>query len=87
MPLSPNYDKLLKSKIADMKNIGSGPHAGAITAAQFLQRFINDKQTWAHLDIAGVAWQDGEQKTLAPSWGVGWGVRILNRLSRDHYES
>ncbi len=87
MPLSPNYDKLLKSKIADMKNIGSGPHAGAITAAQFLQRFIHDKQTWAHLDIAGVAWQDGEQKTLAPSWGVGWGVRILNRLSKDHYES
>ncbi|MBV9419467.1 MAG: leucyl aminopeptidase, partial [Alphaproteobacteria bacterium] len=59
LPLGPNYDKLLKSKIADMKNIG-GPNAGSITAAQFLQRFVEDKRPWAHLDIAGVAWQDGE---------------------------
>ncbi|MDE2464731.1 MAG: leucyl aminopeptidase [Alphaproteobacteria bacterium] len=86
MPLATNYDKLLKSKIADMKNISGGPHAGAVVAAQFLQRFIVDRQSWAHLDIAGVAWQDGEQKALVPSWGVGWGVRILNRLSKDHYE-
>jgi leucyl aminopeptidase len=73
MPLGPNYDKLLRSKIADMKNIG-GPNAGSITAAQFLQRF------------AGVAWQDGERKAHAPSWGVGWGVRILNQLVSEHYE-
>lgn len=86
MPLATNYDKLLKSKIADMKNISGGAHAGAVVAAQFLQRFIVDRQAWAHLDIAGVAWQDGEQKALVPSWGVGWGVRILNRLSKDHYE-
>jgi leucyl aminopeptidase len=52
LPLGDAYDKLLKSKIADMKNIG-GPHAGSITAAQFLQRFV-DKSAWAHLDIAGV---------------------------------
>ncbi|MGO8713113.1 MAG: leucyl aminopeptidase [Rhizomicrobium sp.] len=84
LPLSDAYDKLLKSKIADMKNVG-GPHAGSITAAQFLQRFI-DKTPWAHLDIAGVAWQDGENKPLIPSWGTGWGVRILNRLVADHYE-
>ncbi len=85
MPLGPAYDKLIRSKIADMKNIG-GAHAGSITAAQFLQRFIEDKTPWAHLDIAGVAWQDGEQKTLIPSWGTGWGVRILDRLVADHYE-
>jgi leucyl aminopeptidase len=84
LPLASAYDKLLKSKIADMKNIG-GPAAGSITAAQFLQRFI-DKTAWAHLDIAGVAWQDGEKKPHAPEWGVGWGVRILDRLVADHYE-
>jgi leucyl aminopeptidase len=84
LPLGDGYDKLLKSKIADMKNIG-GPHAGSITAAQFLQRFVN-KTPWAHLDIAGVAWQDGEHKELAPSWGTGWGVRALDRLIADNYE-
>jgi len=84
LPLGDGYDKMLKSKIADMKNIG-GPHAGSITAAQFLQRFVN-KTPWAHLDIAGVAWQDGEHKELAPSWGTGWGVRVLNRLIADNYE-
>jgi leucyl aminopeptidase len=85
LPLGDGYDKAIKSKIADMKNIG-GPHAGSITAAQFLQRFVN-KTPWAHLDIAGVAWQDGEHKELAPSWGTGWGVRVLNRLIADNYET
>ncbi len=78
LPLGDAYDQMVKSKIADMKNIG-GPHAGSITAAQILQRFVN-KVPWAHLDIAGVAWQDGEQKPLIPSWGTGWGVRLINRL-------
>ncbi|HXJ00114.1 MAG TPA: leucyl aminopeptidase [Micropepsaceae bacterium] len=85
LPLGDGYDRLVKSKIADMKNIG-GPNAGSITAAQILQRFVN-KVPWAHLDIAGVAWQDGEQKPLAPSWGTGWGVRVLNRLVADNYEN
>jgi len=85
LPLGAGYDKLIKSKIADMKNIG-GAHAGSITAAQFLLRFVKDKTPWAHLDIAGVAWQDGEQKPLIPSWGTGWGVRILDRLVADAYE-
>ena len=84
LPLGDAYDRALKSKIADMKNIG-GPYAGSIVAGQFLQRFVN-KVPWAHLDIAGVAWQDGEQKPLAPSWATGWGVRVLNRLVADHYE-
>lgn len=85
-PMGPGYDKLIKSKIADMKNIG-GPFGGSITAAQFLQRFVKNGTPWAHLDIAGVAWQDGEHKPLIPSWGTGWGVRILNRLIADHYET
>jgi len=85
MPLGKGYDKLIKSKIADMKNIG-GQHAGSITAAQFLQRFVLEKTPWAHLDIAGVAWQDGEHKPLIPSWSTGWGVRLLDRLVADNYE-
>ncbi len=85
MPMGANYDKLIRSKIADMKNIG-GPNAGSITAAQFLARFVEDKRPWAHLDIAGVAYQDGEQKALAPTWGTGWGVRILDELVAAHYE-
>ena len=85
LPLDPFYDKMIRSKIADMKNIGGG-NSGAITAAQFLKRFIEKDTPWAHLDIAGVAWQDGEQKPTIPSWGTGWGVRMLNRLVIEHYE-
>jgi len=85
LPLDPFYDKMIRSKIADMKNIG-GSNSGAITAAQFLQRFVEKDMPWAHLDIAGVAWQDGEQKPTIPSWGTGWGVRLLNRLVKEHYE-
>jgi len=86
LPLDPFYDKMIRSKIADMKNIG-GANSGAITAAQFLKRFIEKDTVWAHLDIAGVAWQDGEQKPTIPSWGTVWGVRLLNRLMREYYES
>ena len=86
LPLDPFYDKMIRSKIADMKNIG-GANSGAITAAQFLQRFIEKDTAWAHLDIAGVAWQDGEQKPTIPSWGTGWGVRLLNQLVKEHYEA
>ncbi|HTT98914.1 MAG TPA: leucyl aminopeptidase [Rhizomicrobium sp.] len=85
MPLGAGYDKAIKSKIADMKNIG-GPYGGSITAAQFLQRFIEKGQAWAHLDIAGVAWQDGEQKPLTPGWATGFGVRLLDHLVAEHYE-
>ena len=86
LPLDPFYDKMIRSKIADVKNIG-GANSGSITAAQFLKRFIEDGQAWAHLDIAGVAWQDGEQKVQIPSWGTGWGVRLLNRLVKENYET
>jgi leucyl aminopeptidase len=86
MPLDPFYDKMLNSKIADVKNIG-GTNSGAITAAQFLGRFIEKDTVWAHLDIAGVAWADGERKPTMPSWGTGWGVMLLNHLVREHFES
>jgi leucyl aminopeptidase len=83
MPLGPEYDKLIDSKNADMKNIG-GRHAGAITAAQFLQRFVKETP-WAHLDIAGTA-MGSPANEINASWGSGFGVRLLDRLVRDHYE-
>jgi leucyl aminopeptidase len=83
MPLTPAYDKMIDSDIADMKNIG-GRFAGSITAAQFLQRFVN-KVPWAHLDVAGTA-MDAEKTAINQSWGSGWGVRLLNKLVADHYE-
>jgi leucyl aminopeptidase len=83
MPLGPEYDKLIDSQFADMKNTG-GRHGGSITAAQFLQRFV-DGTPWAHLDIAGTAM--GAPKTdINQSWGSGYGVRLLDRLVADHYE-
>ena len=85
MPMGPGYDKLLKSRIADMKNIGGRP-AGSVTAAQFLKRFIKDGTPWIHLDIAGVASVKSET-TLAPAGATGWGVAALNRLISDTLET
>jgi leucyl aminopeptidase len=85
MPLAPEYDKLIDSKFADVKNTGTGRWAGAITAAQFLLRFVADKTPWAHLDIAGAGF-DSRQTDINKSWGSGWGVRLLDRLVADHYE-
>jgi leucyl aminopeptidase len=84
MPLAGEYDRLIDSDIADVKNIG-GRNAGSITAAQFLQRFVNDVP-WAHLDVAGTA-MDSSRNAINQSWGSGWGVRLLNRLIADHYET
>ncbi|ESW83031.1 leucyl aminopeptidase [Mesorhizobium sp. C280B] len=83
MPLGAEYDKLIDSKNADMKNIG-GRHGGAIIAAQFLQRFVKDTP-WAHLDIAGTA-MGAPSNEINQSWASGFGVRLLDRLVRDHYE-
>jgi len=85
MPLAPAYDKLLKSTVADMKNVGGRP-AGSITAAQFLQRFVKEDCPWIHLDIAGVA-RVSEETDLAPKGATGWGVRALDRFIRDAYEA
>lgn len=84
MPLGDAYDKLLKSDIADMKNVG-GRWAGSITAAQFLKRFVRDGVKWAHLDIAGVTWSSKDAPTV-PKGGTGFGVRLLDRFVSEHYE-
>jgi leucyl aminopeptidase len=84
LPLAPEYDKIIDHEVADVKNTG-GRFAGSITAAQFLQRFVNDVP-WAHLDIAGTA-MDAPKTPINQSWGSGWGVRLLNRLVADHYEA
>ncbi len=84
MPLASEYDKLIDSKFADVKNTG-GRMGGAITAAQFIQRFVADKTPWAHLDIAGTGF-DSRQTDINKSWGSGWGVRLLDRLVADYYE-
>ena len=83
MPLGPEYDKMIDSKVADMKNTG-GRWGGAITAAQLLQRFV-DKTAWAHLDIAGTA-MGSPQSDINRSWGSGFGVRLLDRLVAEYYE-
>jgi leucyl aminopeptidase len=83
MPLSKAYDKLIDSRFADMKNTG-GRYGGAITAAQFLQRFVRDVP-WAHLDVAGTAMDSGKND-INTSWGSGWGVRLLDRLVAENYE-
>lgn len=85
MPLGKAYDDMLKSRIADMKNIGGRP-AGSVTAAQFLQRFVKDDTPWIHLDIAGVASVKSDT-TLAPKGATGWGVMALNRLVADMFEA
>lgn len=83
MPLGKGYDKMIDSKFADMKN-SAGRHGGSITAAQFLQRHVNDTP-WAHLDIAGTGMSSPNSETNR-SWGSGWGVRLLDRLVAEHYE-
>lgn len=85
MPMGKCYDDLLKSRVADMKNVG-GRAAGSITAAQFLGRFVKDGTPWIHLDIAGVASVAGGTD-LSPKGATGWGVRALSRLVADQYEA
>jgi leucyl aminopeptidase len=83
MPLGPEYDKLIDSKFADMKNTG-GRFGGSITAAQFIGRFVG-KTAWAHLDIAGTGFAS-PSSDISKSWGSGWGVRLLDRLVAEEYE-
>jgi leucyl aminopeptidase len=83
LPMGPEYDKQLKSDIADMKNITGRP-GGSITAAQFLARFVNGKP-WAHLDIAGMAWATKDHPTV-PKGATGYGVRLLDRMVASYFE-
>ena len=84
LPMGAAYDKLIESRFADIKNSGGRP-AGSITAAQFLQRFVNDVP-WAHLDIAAVALGSPQSETNG-AWASGFGVTLLDRLVRDNYEA
>lgn len=85
MPLGPEYDKQIDSQFADVKNTGGSRNGGSITAAQFLQRFVDDIP-WAHLDIAGTA-MGAPKSEINQSWGSGFGVRLLDRLVAEHYEA
>ena len=84
MPMGDAYDAKLKSRIADMMNVG-GRDGGAITAAQFIKRFVKPETPWIHLDIAGTALVKAET-ALAPKGATGWGVMTLDRLIRDMFE-
>ncbi len=84
MPLGHNYDKMIDSPVADIKNVGPR-EAGSITAAQFIQRFIKSGTPWAHLDIAGMVWA----AKPGHSWdkgATGYGVRLLDQFVRDVVE-
>lgn len=83
MPLGSDYDKMIDTKNADMKNIG-GKYGGSITAAQFLKRFVGDTP-WAHLDIAGTA-MGSPASDINTGWASGYGVRLLDRFVRDSHE-
>ncbi|MDD2704911.1 MAG: leucyl aminopeptidase, partial [Acidocella sp.] len=88
MPLAPlgeSYDKELNSPIADVKNIGGGRAGGSITAAQFLQRFVNGKP-WAHLDIAGMAWAS-KASAVTPKGATAFGVRLLDNFVATNFEA
>ena len=85
LPLHENYDKLINSKIADVQNINYAGGAGSITAAQFLKRFILNKTSWVHLDIAGMAFSK-KAANINPGGATGYGVRLLNKFIEDNYE-
>jgi leucyl aminopeptidase len=85
MPMGEAYAAKLKSRIADMMNVG-GRDGGAITAAQFLARFVKPGMPWCHLDIAGTALAKADSP-LAPKGATGWGVMALDRLIRDRFET
>jgi leucyl aminopeptidase len=86
MPLSKEYDKMLESPIADMRNLANGRWAGSCTAAAFLQRFVEGETEWAHIDIAGTAWRTAP-RSFAPKGATGYGVRLLNEFVKSRYES
>ena len=83
-PLAEPYDRLIDSQIADMKNVGPR-EAGSITAAQFLQRYVDEGVAWAHLDIAGMAWSD-KAKATYDKGATGYGVRLLDQYIADSVE-
>ena len=86
MPLPASYERYIDSPIADVKNTGKGRSGGSITAALFLQRFVNGTP-WAHLDIAPTAWRKDSKLGTVPDGPSGFGVRLLDQLVADNYEA
>ena len=86
MPIPAAYERHIDSPIADVKNTGNGRAGGSITAALFLQRFTNGVP-WAHIDIAPTAWVKDSKNPTVPDGAAGWGVRTLDRMVADSYES
>jgi leucyl aminopeptidase len=84
MPLGPEFDKMIDSKFADMKNTGSR-YGGSSSAAQFLSA-SSTRRPGSHLDVAGTA-MGVQPSEINQSWGPGWGVRLLDRLIAEHYEA
>ena len=84
MPLAETFDRLIDSPIADMKNVGPR-EGGSITAAQFIQRFIENGVKWAHVDMAGKAWSDKASSTYDKG-ATGFGVRLLDQYVADVLE-
>ena len=81
LPLWSDYDKYLDSDVADVKNFSGKPEAGAISAAKFLEVFTSDHSAWAHIDMAGTAFdsdQGGKEKSA-----TGYGVRLITRFIQD----
>jgi leucyl aminopeptidase len=84
MPLAESFDRLIDSPIADMKNVGPR-EGGSITAAQFIQRFVENGVKWAHIDMAGKAWSDKAAATYDKG-ATGYGVRLLDQYVADVLE-
>lgn len=84
MPLAKAHYEMIKSDVADMKNIGPR-EGGSSTAAAFIGKFIKEGQSWAHLDIAGTAWNKKDKPTC-PKGGAGYGVRLLDEFVRANFE-
>ena len=81
-----DYDILMDSKVADIKNVSGTKYSGAATAAQFLQRFLNGNVNWAHIDIAGTAFVE-RKGFFVNKDATGFGVRLINDLIKNNYES
>jgi len=84
MPMHAGYGKMLESPIADMRNGGGRPGSG--TAAHFIGEWIDAGRPWAHLDIAGMAWRDGNELSTTPAGASAYGVRLFDRFVRETYE-
>jgi leucyl aminopeptidase len=84
MPMAEPFDRLIDSPIADIKNVGPR-EGGSITAAHFIQRFVDEGVRWAHIDMAGMAWSDKASATYDKG-ATGYGVRLLDQYVADVLE-